>query len=142
MRDLKAKVRPSISMEMVRVAGNAKVDVSIVIPTLRRQEWLSNLIPRCFGQRGCEDIQIEVIVVDNCPLQSAKPVVERFGHTFGSSLRYVSETRPGVSHVRNAGVGAARGHIIGFIDDDEVPSETWLASMLGCLKGYSADVVL
>ena len=124
------------------MVGSAPVDVSIIIPTLRRQELLSNLVLRCFGQRGCENVRVEVVVVDNCPLQSAKPVVDRLGGSFGSSLRYFSEKRPGVSHVRNTGVRAACGRIIGFIDDDEVPSETWLASMLACLEGYGADVVL
>ncbi len=66
------------------------IDVSIIIPTLRREQWLINLIPRCFGQLGCADGQIEVIVVDNCPLQSAKPVVDRLSETFGPSLHYIS----------------------------------------------------
>jgi succinoglycan biosynthesis protein ExoM len=118
------------------------IEVSIIVPTLRREHLLANLIPQCFGQLGCADVQIEVIVVDNCPRQSAKSVVDRLGETFGPALRYISEKRPGVSHVRNVGVRAARGRIIGFIDDDELPSEKWLASMLACLKRYGADVVL
>ncbi len=124
------------------VPRSMNIDVSIIIPTLRREQWLINLIPRCFGQLGCADGQIEVIVVDNCPLQSAKPVVDRLSETFGPSLHYISERRPGVSHVRNVGVRAARGRIIGFIDDDELPAETWLASMLPCLERYGADIVL
>jgi succinoglycan biosynthesis protein ExoM len=118
------------------------IEVSIIIPTLRREQLLANLIPRCFAQLGCADGQVEVIVVDNCPLLSAKPVVERLSEKFGPSLRYLSERRPGVSHVRNVGVRAARGRFIGFIDDDELPAETWLASMLACLKAHDADVVL
>jgi glycosyltransferase involved in cell wall biosynthesis len=116
--------------------------VSIIIPTLRRERLLTNLIPRCFAQLGYTDGQVEVIVVDNCPLLSAKPVVERLSEKFGPSLRYLSERRPGVSHVRNVGVRAARGPIIGFIDDDELPAEAWLASMVACLKAHDADVVL
>lgn len=133
---------PSGSMDIAAVPRSGEIDVSIIVPTLRREQLLTNLIPRCFGQLGCADIQIEVIVVDNCPLQSAKPVVDKLGETFGASLRYISEKRPGVSHVRNVGVRAARGRIIGFIDDDELPAVTWLASMLACLKHYGADVVL
>ena len=91
------------------------IDVSIIIPTIRREQLLANLIPRCFAQLGFADGQVEVIVVDNCPLQSAKPMVERLSEKFGPSLRYLSEKRPGVSHVRNVGVRAAPGRIIGFI---------------------------
>jgi len=124
------------------VPPSTDIEVSIIVPTLRREKLLANLIPRCFGQLNCAHVRIEVIVVDNCPRQSAKPVVDRFGEKFGQSLRYISEKRPGVSHVRNVGVSAARGRIIGFIDDDELPGEMWLASMLACLKRYGADVVL
>lgn len=128
--------------DMALVPRGADIVASIVIPTLRRERLLNDLIPRCFGQVGYADGQIEVIVVDNCPLQSAKPVVDSLGEKFGPSLRYISERRPGVSHVRNVGLRAARAGIIGFIDDDEIPAETWLSSMLACLKAYDADVVL
>jgi glycosyltransferase involved in cell wall biosynthesis len=132
----------SSGTDMASLLRSTDIEVSIIVPTLRREQLLANLIPRCFGQQGCADVQIEVIVVDNCPHQSAKPVVDRLGETFGTSLRYISEKRPGVSHVRNVGVRAARGRFIGFIDDDEFPAETWLALMLACLKRYGSDVVL
>ena len=132
----------SRTTDIAPLPRSTDIDVSIIIPTLRREQLLANLIPRCFAQLGFGDGQVEVIVVDNCPLQSAKPMVERLSEKFGPSLRYLSEKRPGVSHVRNVGVRAARGRIIGFIDDDELPAETWLASMLACLKAHDADVVL
>jgi len=132
----------SSTTDIAPLPRSTDIDVSIIIPTIRREQLLANLIPRCFAQLGFADGQVEVIVVDNCPLQSAKPTVERLSEKFGPSLRYLSEKRPGVSHVRNVGVRAARGRIIGFIDDDELPAETWLASMLACLKAHDADVVL
>jgi glycosyltransferase involved in cell wall biosynthesis len=54
----------------------------------------------------------------------------------------VSEKRSGESYDRNARVEAARGRFIAFMDDDELPAETWLASMPDCLKPYGAHVVL
>jgi glycosyltransferase involved in cell wall biosynthesis len=40
-------------------------------------------------------------------------------------LRYVKETKQGLSHARNAGIAAGRGDLIGFIDDDEQIDRTW-----------------
>lgn len=118
------------------------VEVSIVVPTFRRQDQLAALIPRCFAQAGIDWGMAEIIVVDNCPQQSARPLVEMLRTTFGPSLRYVTEKRPGVSHVRNAGIRAARGRFIGFIDDDELPGDNWLMGMLACQRRFEADVVL
>ena len=105
----------SSTTDIAPLPRSTDIDVSIIIPTIRREQLLANLIPRCFAQLGFADGQVEVIVVDNCPLQSAKPMVERLSEKFGPSLRYLSEKRPGVSHVRNVGVRAAPGRIIGFI---------------------------
>jgi succinoglycan biosynthesis protein ExoM len=118
------------------------IDVSIIVPTFRRVELLPDLIGRCFRQTGLEGVRVETVIVDNCPQHSAKTVVERLRTAFGPSLRYISQTRPGVSQVRNAGVYAARGRHLAFIDDDEIPAENWLATMLACRNRHGADVVL
>jgi succinoglycan biosynthesis protein ExoM len=118
------------------------VDVSIVVPTMRRQALLPALVQRLFEQAGCESVALEVVIVDNCPDESASAIVTELCRRYGARLRYVGERRPGVSHVRNSGIIAARGSLIGFIDDDEIPGETWLANMLACRTRYAADVVL
>src|SRR6185312_12410656 len=85
------------------------IDVTIIIPTLRRQHLLEDLIKRCFAQRNLDDVRLEVLVVDNCPQRSAEALVTRLCGDFGSSLVYAAEPRPGVSHVRNTGLRRARG---------------------------------
>jgi succinoglycan biosynthesis protein ExoM len=123
-------------------AAETAVEVSIVIPTMRRQTFLPALVERLLGQGSCEEIGVELVIVDNSPERSARAVVTELQGKHGARLRYLSEPRPGVSHVRNTGVAAARGRLIAFIDDDEIPSEHWLASLLACRSGHHADVVL
>src|SRR5581483_8260145 len=118
------------------------VEVSIVVPTLRRQALLPALVERLLGQEDCESVGIELVIVDNCPQESARSVVNRLRDKHGARLRYLSEPRPGVSHVRNTGVAAAQGRFIAFIDDDEIPGEHWLASLLACRSRHRADAVL
>ena len=41
-------------------------------------------------------------------------------------LRFVRFDQPNLSAARNAGVAAAAGDVLAFIDDDAVPEPTWL----------------
>src|SRR5262245_65678342 len=52
------------------------------------------------------------------------------------------EPRPGISHARNAGVAASRGFYVAFLDDDEVASPLWLASLLAAMREYATDIVV
>ena len=103
--------------------------ISIVIPTYRRQAWLAALLQALAAQRAtlpaARQGAVEVLVVDNCPEGSARDtVIEAPG------LRYLREAAKGVANARNAGVAAARGRHVLFIDDDEIPAPGWLAAFL------------
>ena len=113
--------------------GERPVDVSVVIPTMRREAFLPALVERLFGQTGCGSVRLEVVIVDNCPNKSARGLVDDLRLEHGAALRSLTEKRPGVSHVRNTGVAAAAGSMIGFIDDDELPDEG-LASSHGSVQ--------
>jgi exopolysaccharide biosynthesis WecB/TagA/CpsF family protein len=125
-----------------RRSAEVAVQVSIVIPTFRREHLLPRLLERCAGQGGLGPQALEIIVVDNTPEATAKPLVERAVAQSPVSIRYQHEPRPGISHARNRGVGAARGHFIVFIDDDELPAPNWLEELLKTQRTYRADAVL
>lgn len=99
--------------------------VSIVITTYRRHIMLGELLDALHPQ--IEGRPAEIIVVDNCPDASARPVVERFA---GLRLRHVHEPRSGVVFARNRGVAEARGTYVIFLDDDEVPVFGWVDAWL------------
>ena len=74
--------------------------------------------------------RFEVVVVDNAPTSDAvRTLVE--GRPGGVTYRYAVEPRPGLSWARNAGIAAASGEIIAFLDDDEEPERDWLAGLAG-----------
>ncbi|KAB2913853.1 MAG: glycosyltransferase [Hyphomicrobiaceae bacterium] len=104
------------------------VRLSIIIPTFRRPSVLRTAIESC--QRQTYAGATEIVVVDNCPLASAGEVVASLGQGSRISLRYVHEARPGVSFARNAGVRAAAGRYVAFIDDDEVAAPGWAEALM------------
>ena len=109
--------------------------ISVVVPTFRRPAMLAELLPVVLRQITQEAPgAAEAIVVDNCPDASARAAVTAVAAADpdgnGGTLRYVHEPRAGVVHARNAGVAAARGGHVLFLDDDEVPHPGWLRAFL------------
>ncbi|MDO9379198.1 MAG: glycosyltransferase [Nocardioidaceae bacterium] len=103
--------------------------VSVVVLTFRRNDDLLALLPRLDEQiAAVAPTTVEVVVVDNDPDGGAASAVEASG---SPSTRYVHEPLPGITHARNRALDeAASSRLLVFIDDDELPGDTWLASML------------
>jgi glycosyltransferase involved in cell wall biosynthesis len=84
--------------------------------------------------------QIEVIVVDNDPKESAREICQRVDKRI--SIKYLVESRRGIAHVRNTALQEGlSADYIAFIDDDETASELWLDELLWTCTRFRADVV-
>ena len=114
--------------------------VSVVICTRDRSDQLENCLR--FLERQ-EYPRFEVVVVDNVPTSDAvRTLVDAKQGEL--RFRYVLEPRPGLQRARNAGIAAAQGEVIAFVDDDEEPDSHWLAGLargfargtdVGCVSG-------
>jgi GT2 family glycosyltransferase len=115
--------------------------VSVVICTRDRPAEQLNACLNCVRQQHYP--RYDLVVVDNAPnSDAARIVVASLAGDIG--LQYIVEPRPGLSWARNAGVAAATGEIIAFLDDDEEPDVHWLAELargfaqardIGCVSG-------
>ena len=63
---------------------------------------------------------LEVIVVDDGSKDGTAAVAESF------DVQLIRTANLGLSSARNTGIGAARGDIVAFLDDDSVPDRHWL----------------
>ena len=75
---------------------------------------------------ACRPAPVEVIVVENRPSRSdvSRALTTRFPGD--PRVRYVEESRQGLSWARNAGLAVARGDIVAFTDDDVRVAEGWI----------------
>jgi len=90
-------------------------EVSVVIPTFRRERQLADAIGSALDQ----DVRIEIIVIDDSPERSAENTVARFDP---SRVRYLHNTSPSAgrpARVRNVGWPLATAPFIHFLDDDD-----------------------
>ena len=97
---------------------------SVVVPTFNRDPLLVPTLDDLLAQRA--DVAHEVIVVDNNSTDGTSARVHSYAARTGGHVRYVFEGRQGLSVARNAGIGAARGEIIAFLDDDVRVHPGWL----------------
>lgn len=117
------------------------IEASIIIPTFRRPDALRRAIGSCIAQQGVTDA-FEIVVADNNPDGSARPVVDELAAGTSIPVRYTGEPRPGISYARNAGIAAASGRYVAFLDDDEAAEPGWLAAHLATIRRFEADVVV
>lgn len=116
-------------------------EVAVIVPTLRRPEQLARALRSVFAQVGVEDRPIQIVVVDNDPEATARPVVDVLAAECPFPLTYAQAPRPGVATARNAGVAATSADLIAFLDDDQVAEPGWLAALLDAQAKTGADVV-
>jgi glycosyltransferase involved in cell wall biosynthesis len=94
--------------------------VSVIVPTYNRAHVLDRAV-RSVLEQTLRDF--ELIVVDDGSTDSTPQVLGGFDH----KLRVVSQENRGVSAARNAGIAAARGELLAFLDSDD----EWTAEKLG-----------
>jgi GT2 family glycosyltransferase len=75
------------------------------------------------------DIPWEVLVIDNNSTDGTRGAAEAFAREARINVRYVFEGRQGLNQARNAGVRAAKGELIYFLDDDVEVTRDWLAEL-------------
>lgn len=117
---------------------SAAIDISVVVLSYNRVHLLERTLRGCLAQT-MPDAAFEIIVVDNHPDQLARPLVEDLAARASAPLVYLSDVRRNISIVRNAGIAAARGRYVAFIDDDEAPDAGWIAELCACLERTGAD---
>lgn len=103
------------------------VDATIAALTYRRNDGLPRFVAALHQQMDAVAKDVQLVIVDNDPQASAREVLEK---CLRSTDLYVHEPCPGIAAARNAALDAAKGRVLVFIDDDELPGDSWLATLL------------
>lgn len=118
------------------------VMVSVCVCTFQRPADLARLLEALGKQRCGGKFLFGVVVVDNDASESARIVASRVAQTAGYRLQYVVEPTQNIALARNMALRCATGDFIVFVDDDEVPIDTWLFHLMSTYRRYRADGVL
>jgi glycosyltransferase involved in cell wall biosynthesis len=104
------------------VTNAPAVSVSVVIPCYNQARFLPDAIGSVAAQQLGEPLTIELIVVDDGSTDDTARVATGLG------ARVIRQRNRGLSNARNAGLTAARGDLVVFLDADDMLTHDALAT--------------
>ncbi len=103
--------------------------ITIVVCTFNRCGLLRKALESMAASEVPAEIGWEILVVDNNSSDDTRLVVEDFVSRYSGRFRYLFEPRAGKSNALNAAIGAARGEVLAFADDDVTVDKQWLYNL-------------
>jgi hypothetical protein len=108
-------------------------EISIVIPTRDRSQWLPRTLLSAMGQQRVES---ELVIVDDASRSPVEPHVL-------PPARVIRHDAPlGPAAARNSGLTEARGEWIAFLDDDDLWAPTRLRTLLDAALRTGASLAI
>ena len=108
--------------------------LSIIIPVYNSEKYLKECLTSIINQTLKD---IEIICVNDGSTDNSLKILEEFGAQ-DSRLRIINQENQGQGYARNAGLEAAKGDYVGFIDSDDYISPDFYKK----LYSYKSDIVL
>ena len=115
------------------------IDFTVAIRAYNSGSLLSTILDRLRFQIEVETIHWEVIVIDNNSTDNTAEIVKAYQIAWPETfpLRYYFEPRQGAGFARHRAIKEARGNLIGFLDDDNLPTDNWVAAACAFGKTHS-----
>ena len=126
----------------------ADLALTLAVLTCRRPADLRAVLPTLLSQIAQVKTTVRtarIVVVDNSPDGDAEGTVRTIANEHGPDgvLDYVHEPVPGIAAARNRALAeSTTSDLLVFIDDDERPTDTWLALLLATYAGSEAVAVV
>lgn len=116
---------------------NGKKKVSVIIPCYNCQTYICDTLDS-LAKQTCQDF--EVVCVNDGSTDETLSILEDWKKQEIFNMRIVTKGNGGVSSARNAGIEAAKGAYILFLDSDDLYHPEYIERLLGALEQSGADV--
>jgi len=110
--------------------------VSIIIPAYNSEKYLADCIRSAIAQTWQNK---EIIVVDDGSTDNSLHIARGFE---ADQVMVLAQENAGASAARNAGLRAAQGEYIQFLDADDLISPDKIAAQVKCLQGSSNQLAI
>ena len=119
-------------------AGAKQPTVSVIIPVYNAGAYLSECLSAVRRQTYAD---WELILIDDGSTDGSADVCDAAAAE-DARIRVMHQPNGGVSRARNAGLDAASGKYIAFVDADDVILPTYLEKLVGAAETYGMDLAL
>lgn len=112
--------------------------ISIIVPVYKAEKYLAECVDSILNQtyRNLEVILVDDGSPDNCP-----KICDGFAAK-DARVRVIHKENGGVSTARNAGLDAASGEYVTFVDSDDYIDASMYENMMDIVRTYSCDIVM
>ena len=120
-----AEIRPRpvpITLKMRCVLTVAATDVSVIVPTLNEEKYLTRCLKSLVNQTS--DRSMEILVVDGGSMDQTVQIAKKYAD------KVLMKPHAPVGSARNLGAKVASGEILAFIDADTIANPEWLNSIV------------
>ena len=114
------------------------VDVSIIIPVYNVQEYLAVCLESVINQTIKNK---EIIVINDGSTDECYEILTEYKIKF-PGLIIINQQNSGISETRNAGIKAAKGEYIAFVDSDDFIESNMFERMYKRAKSDNSDIVI
>lgn len=105
-----------LNKTLVGQKNNYDYEVSVIVPAYNVGEY----IDQCIESLAIQSLEkIEVIVVDDGTPDDSGMRADQWAEKFPGRVKVVHKVNGGCASARNAGIQAAKGRYIGFVDGDD-----------------------
>ncbi|MBE9179228.1 glycosyltransferase [Oculatella sp. LEGE 06141] len=104
------------------------IDFTVAIPTFNGEQRLPDVLECLRSQIDVDGLAWEILVIDNNSSDRTREIVQRYQANFPYPLRYCLEPEQGAAFARKRAIRTASSDLIGFLDDDNLPADRWVAA--------------
>lgn len=112
--------------------------LSMIVPVYNTQDYLRECLDSLVHQTWTD---IEIICVDDGSTDASAQILGEYGR-FDDRIQIIRQENRGLSAARNAGLKAASGEYVGFVDSDDVLEETACERLVQEIWGKEPDLII
>jgi len=109
------------------MGNKSKPEISVIIPTHDRAKYITDAVESVLNQTYHD---FELIIIDDGSTDKTAEVLK----PYKKNIKYIYQENHGVSSARNAGIWAARGNWLAFLDSDDEWFPEKLQVQMTCLR--------
>lgn len=92
---------------------------SVIIPVYNAEKYLTETIESVIAQDISFERNIEIVLVNDGSTDNSEATCKEYKKKYPYNITYIKQKNAGVSAARNAGIDAAKGKYLAFLDSDD-----------------------